>query len=88
MADVNLDDTSRCPLSGVCEACGATADLAVVTAVALGGVLCLTLCPACDKPPAVGPATAALMVGAHCEHLGIDLEAMADQLDRERGAEQ
>ena len=78
---VGLDDTSSCPLGMRCESCGIDRpDLAVATAN-LGrlGVACFTLCPRCadsDTPPRVGVGTAVRLVGQHCQHLGIDVDAM------------
>jgi hypothetical protein len=76
MMRADLDDTSRCPSGDRCEGCGVTEELTVCTASTGAGVMCLTLCPSC-LPPAMAPVTAALLVGAHCEHLGIDLDEMA-----------
>lgn len=83
----DLDDTARCPLGVRCESCGTEhAQLAVSTANTALGVLCLTLCPTCaasaDTPP-VSVATAARLVMQHCEHLGIDVDQMAERQARE-----
>lgn len=87
--NVDLDDTSRCPLGVRCESCGVEReDLAVVTAE-LGrlGIACLTLCPPCsasDVAPPVSVSTAARLVGQHCTHLGIDLDQMAAAMETDR----
>ena len=89
--DVDLDDTTGCPLGVRCEACGAeTEGLAVVTAE-LGalGVACLTMCARCASSgvaPPVAVTTAARLVAQHAGHLGIDLDEMADLLGRDGGA--
>lgn len=80
----DLDDTSHCPVGHRCESCGVESrDLAVETVESRLGVMCLTLCRRCAKfggeyPIAVG--TAARLVMAHCQHLGID----ADEMERRR----
>lgn len=83
---VNLDDTSRCPLGHRCESCGAERDdLAVATANTPLGVLCLTLCPRCaaaTMAPPVSVGTANRLVLAHCHHLEITPDQMAEQLKR------
>lgn len=79
---VDLDDTTGCRRGDRCQRCATATGLAVCTAYAMGGMVCLTLCPTCD-PPRLGPTTAALMTLAHCEHLGIDLDRMAAQLAAE-----
>jgi hypothetical protein len=82
--DVDLHDVSRCPLGHRCEACGDERDdLAVTTASTAVGVLCVSLCPTClasGIAPPVSIGTAARLVGAHCVHLGIDLDHMADRM--------
>lgn len=83
---VDLDDTTGCPQADACAGCQTTTGLAVHTATALGGVLCLTLCPTCDPPPLPCTETA-LRTLAHCQHLDIDVDEMAAALERERGAE-
>jgi hypothetical protein len=45
---VNLDDTRRCPVAPECESCGRLDELAVVTADTSAGMLCVTLCDACE----------------------------------------
>lgn len=85
---INMDATSRCPLGVRCESCGAERnDLAVATADTALGTLCLTLCPRCaaaSMAPPVAVGTAARLVAQHCLHLGITLDDMAEQLERDR----
>jgi hypothetical protein len=45
---VNPDDTSRCPVGPECESCGRTDELAVSTADTPAGVICMTVCDACE----------------------------------------
>jgi hypothetical protein len=47
------------------------------------GAACLTMCPRCAGSgvvPPVAVGTAVRLVAQHCEHLGIDLDAMAELL--------
>lgn len=78
---VDLDDTTSCPLGDRCEGCDTAMGLAVCTAYAMGGVVCLTLCPTCDRPR-VDPTTAAWMALAHAGHLGIDIDQVAAEVQR------
>lgn len=77
--DVDLDDTGECPIAESCESCSTTEDLAVGTAGTTLGVYCLTLCgTCCARPlPSMDLLDALTRVGRHCQHLGIDLDAMA-----------
>jgi hypothetical protein len=86
---VDLDDTTHCPIAGRCEHCGRVAgELGVATLGTPLGVYCATLCEACADPGALGRppppqmswGEAAQRVGEHCEHLGIDLDQMAEAL--------
>lgn len=83
--EIDLDDTTCCPVTTRCEACATTDDLAVATARTLGGVMCLTLCAdCCEGPlPTMAPLTAMTRCGEHCEHLGegVDLDVMAALVD-------
>jgi hypothetical protein len=83
-----LGPSRRCPLAGRCEACGRAEDLDVATYQTPVGVFCATVCGACvaaDNPPPVRSwGQACERVGAHCQHLGIDLDQMADILQAER----
>ena len=45
---VNLDDTRHCPVAPECESCGRLDELAVVTGATPVGVLCMTVCDACE----------------------------------------
>jgi hypothetical protein len=78
----------RCPHAGRCEACGTTRDLDLATYQTQVGVFCATVCTPCvdagNTPPVRSWLQAFERVGAHCQHLGIDLDQMAALLDRER----
>jgi hypothetical protein len=88
---VDVDDTSNCPTAAVCATCGETDELMVETVSTPVGVYCLTLCAADidnETLPAVGWAGAVDLVGAHCVHLGIDVDQMAAILEAaDRAAE-
>jgi hypothetical protein len=74
---VNLDDTRRCPVGPECESCGRTDELAVATADTAAGVLCMTVCDACELiavQPILSPAEEAARVLAHGQHVGVDVE--------------
>jgi len=45
---VYLDDPRHCPVGPECEGCGRLDELAVVTGDTPVGVLCMTLCDACE----------------------------------------
>lgn len=82
-ATVDIDDTSRCPAATACEGCGTATVLAVGTAEARGigaGVFCVTLCADCvlEPLPSLAPLEALTRVCRHAEHLGIDLDLMAE----------
>jgi hypothetical protein len=83
-----LGPSRRCPRAGRCQACGATRQLEVATYQTPVGVFCATVCDPCvaaGNPPPVRSWPAAVeRVGAHCQHLGIDVDHMAALLDRER----
>jgi hypothetical protein len=71
---VNLDDTRHCPVGPECEGCGRLDELAVVTGDTPAGVLCMTLCDACEVVgvlPILGPAEDARVL-QHGQHVGID----------------
>lgn len=86
-----LGPTVRCPRGGRCEVCASARDLEVATYQTPVGVFCATVCGPCidtDKaPPVTGWALAVERVGAHCEHLGIDVDEMAALLHAERREE-
>ena len=88
MSTIDLDDTTRCPLGHRCESCGTEhAHLEVRTARTALGVLCVTLCPRCagsGMAPPVSLSTAVRLVGQHAEHLGIDVDQMAAELEGDR----
>jgi hypothetical protein len=76
-----LGPSRRCPRAGRCEACGATRALEVATYQTPVGVFCATVCHRCvdagNPPPVRSWGQACERVGAHCQHLGIDLDQMA-----------
>jgi hypothetical protein len=80
----DLDNVDYCPLGCRCESCGVEGDdLAVATASTPLGVLCLTLCSRCGNSsmiPPVSVGTAVRLVAQHCQHLGIDADAMAEAM--------
>jgi hypothetical protein len=88
MNRADLDDTSRCPVGVRCESCGTEhGSLEVETARSQLGVMCLTLCRRCaafDDLMPVSVGTAVRLVGQHCEHLGIDVDTMAEAMERDR----
>jgi hypothetical protein len=81
---VNLDDTRRCPVGPECESCGRTDELAVSTADTPAGVLCMTLCDACEVTgvlPIFSPAEETTRVREHGEHLGVDVDQITKEGD-------
>jgi hypothetical protein len=83
-----LGPSRRCPRAGRCEACGTTRRLEVATYQTPVGVFCATVCDLCvegrNAPPVRSWLEAFERVGAHCEHLGIDLDQMGALLHREQ----
>ena len=83
-----LGPSRRCPPARRCEACGATRALEVATYETPVGVFCATVCGQCLSlgmaPPVRSWGQACERVGAHCQHLGIDLDQMADLLQAKR----
>jgi hypothetical protein len=70
---MNLDDTSRCPVGPECEGCGRLDELAVSTADTSVGLLCVTLCDACEAVevlPVFSPAEEAARIREHGAHAG------------------
>jgi len=70
---VNLDDTSRCPVGPECKSSGRTDELAVSTADTPAGVICMTVCDACEliaTHPVLSPAEEATRVREHGAHVG------------------
>jgi hypothetical protein len=88
-----LGPVARCPQAARCEACGRGRDLEVATYQTPVGVFCATVCGPCvtaGKPPPIRSwGQACERVGDHCQHLGIDLDQMADilQAEHEEGSE-
>jgi hypothetical protein len=76
-----LGPTVGCSHGRRCEACGAARDLDVATYQTPVGVFCATVCRPCvaagNPPPIRSWGQACERVGAHCQHLGIDLDQMA-----------
>ena len=85
-----LAPSPDCPLGDRCQACGGTRHLEVATYQTPVGVFCATVCWPCadagNPPPVRSWSQACQRVGEHCQHLGIDLEQMADILQAEREA--
>jgi hypothetical protein len=79
---VNLDDTRHCPVGPECESCGRLDELAVSTADTPAGVICMTVCDACELiavHPMLSPAQETARVLAHGQHLGVDLDPMTGE---------
>ena len=74
---VNLDDTRHCPVAPECESCGRLDELAVVTGDTPVGVICMTVCDACELMavvPVLSPAEEATRVLAHGQHVGVEVD--------------
>jgi hypothetical protein len=81
---VNLDDTRRCPVAPECESCGRLDELAVLTADTPAGMLCVTLCDACEVTgvlPIFAPAEETARVLEHGQHVGADVDQMTGEGD-------
>ena len=54
------------------------------------GIMCVALCEPCEEGelPKLNIRSAAIRIGMHCEHLGIDLDQMADMMRAEKEADQ
>jgi|RhiMetStandDraft_8_1073273.scaffolds.fasta_scaffold06443_2 hypothetical protein len=81
---VYLDDTRHCPIGPECEGCGGLDELAVVTGDAADGVLCMTLCDACEVAgvlPILSPAEEATRVRDHGQHVGVEVDQMTGEGD-------
>jgi hypothetical protein len=76
-----LGPSPRCPRARRCEACGAPRQLDLATYQTPVGVFCATVCDPCvdagNSPSVRSWLEAFDRVGAHCQHLGIDLDQMA-----------
>jgi hypothetical protein len=85
-----LGPSPRCRRAGRCEACGTPSGLEVATYQTPVGAFCATVCDPCidaaKAPPVRSWLAAFERVGAHCQHLGLDLDQMAEVLDAEREA--
>jgi hypothetical protein len=83
-----IGPSRHCPHADRCEACGAIRQLDVATYQTQVGVFCANVCDPCvdagNPPPVRSWLEAFERVGAHCEHLGIDLDQMAALLHREQ----
>jgi hypothetical protein len=83
-----LGPSAACPWVGRCEACGTTRAPEVATYQTPVGAFCATVCGRCLRvgmAPAVRSwGQACERVGDHCQHLGLDLDQMADLLEAER----
>ena len=78
-AEVDPDDTSRCPTGLWCDACSAADDLAVGTANTDLGIFCITLCPSCAEGgvlPSLPIMQAMKRVHDHARHLGCTVDAL------------
>jgi hypothetical protein len=86
-----LGPSRRCPRAARCQACGAAHQLDMATYQTPVGVFCATVCRSCvaagAAPPTRSWGQACERVGAHCQHLGIDLDQMAALLHAERQEE-
>lgn len=82
---LDVDETDGCPRSEHCARCGGVSDLVVATFSTWVGVFCATVCPDCVDygPKMSGIAGTMEWVAEHCEHLGCDLDEMADALNSE-----
>jgi hypothetical protein len=87
MSEINIDDTTDCPVATHCESCGSDDGLTVGTLDSSVGVFCATFCQSCaqelSRLPVISPVVVAVRVGRHCEHVGIDLD-QAQELHRDR----
>ena len=78
----SLYDTRRCPVGPECEGCGRLDELAVSTADTSVGVLCVTLCDACEAVevlPVFSPAEATIRVLEHGAHVGVDVAPSGEE---------
>ena len=86
--NVDLDDTSRCPIAPVCQVCEQPDPARrVVTGHCPYGVLCVTVCPPCERDGRLAPMSLVEVFDAiahHSGHLGIDLDRMAVLVEAEQ----
>jgi hypothetical protein len=87
----SLGPSPGCSPAGRCEACGTPCGLEVATYQTVVGVFCATVCWRClrvgNPPPVRSWGQACDRVADHCQHLGLDLDQMADLLEvREEAA--
>jgi hypothetical protein len=81
---VYLDDTRHCPVGLECEGCGRLDELAVLTGETPVGVLCMTLCDACEVTgvlPIVSPTEETARVLEHGQHVGVAVDQMTGEGD-------
>jgi hypothetical protein len=81
---VNLDDTRHCPVGPECESCGRLEELAVLTGDTPAGIVCMTLCDACEVAgvdPIFSPAEETARVLEHGQHVGVDVDRMTGEGD-------
>jgi hypothetical protein len=81
---VYLEDTHRCPVGPECEGCGGLDELAVVTGDTPAGVLCMTLCDACEVTgvlPILSPTEESARVLEHGQHVGVDVDQLTGEGD-------
>jgi hypothetical protein len=82
-----LGPSPGCSQARRCEVCGGTLGLEVATYQMLVGVFCATVCWWClrvgNAPPVRSWAQACERIADHCQHLGLDLDQMADLLEAE-----
>jgi hypothetical protein len=83
---VNLDDIRQCPVGPECESCGRLDELAVVTGDTPAGVLCMTLCDACEVtgvPSIFSPAEETARILEHGQHVGVEGDPITEAGDLE-----
>jgi hypothetical protein len=90
---IDLHTTDDCPIDTRCANCAAVGDvgfLQITTATSVLGVHCVTLCLACMREgllPPMAPVHVVALCLAHCGHLDIDADEMADALAVEHAGE-
>lgn len=89
MIVIDLDDVSRCPVTGCCQRCeNAVSDVQRYTAGTVLGVLCVELCATCaqEQLPSWSLGTVQRAVLEHCMHLRIDVDEMQSALSQEQAS--